>query len=192
MLNPTPFSSKLPVSGLILAGGAGRRMGGADKGWVPWQNAPLITHAIRILEQDCSEVLISANRHLDAYNALGYSVINDPCTSYEGPLMGLCTGLAAAKQDWVLSIPVDSPLLPHDLVRQMWEAKKEADLVVVSSGPHLYAVIVLCHRRLLPHLQNYLDQGERRAQGWFQDLNFTTLPLNEALLHNCNTPEDLS
>ncbi|TQN51071.1 Molybdenum cofactor guanylyltransferase [Acidithiobacillus thiooxidans ATCC 19377] len=182
----------LPITGLILAGGAGRRMGGVDKGWVLWRNAPLITHAIQILQADSAEILISANRQLEDYRALGYPVISDSCATFEGPLMGLNAGLAAAGQDWVASIPVDSPLLPHDLLRQMWQVKMDKDLVVVRSDQRWHAVLVLCHRRLLPHLQAYLDQGGRRVQDWFRDLDYATLHLDEAVLHNCNAPEDLS
>ncbi|WP_414039509.1 molybdenum cofactor guanylyltransferase MobA [Acidithiobacillus sp. M4-SHS-6] len=186
------ISPSLPVSGLILAGGAGRRMGGVDKGWVHWQERPLILHAIQILQGNSAEMLISANRHLDQYRALGHRVITDTNSHFEGPLMGLSAGLAAAREDWVASIPVDSPLLPHDLLHQMWQAKMDKDLVVVRSDTGLHAVIVLCHRRLLPHLQTYLEQGGRKAQDWFRDLEYATLHLDEALLCNCNTPEDLT
>lgn len=187
-----PTSLPLPITGLILAGGAGRRMGGVDKGWVLWQKAPLISHAIQIVQADSAEILISANRQLEQYQALGYPVISDSCATFEGPLMGLSAGLAAAGQDWVASIPVDSPLLPHDLLRQMWQAKMDKDLVVVRSDQRWHAVLVLCHRRLLSRLQAYLDQGGRRVQDWFRDLDYATLHLDEAVLRNCNTPEDLS
>ncbi|MFA7496836.1 MAG: molybdenum cofactor guanylyltransferase MobA [Acidithiobacillus sp.] len=188
--NPLPLNP-LPVSGIILAGGAGRRMGGIDKGWLIWQDAPLITQAISVLQQDCQEIFISANRHLEDYRALGYPVITDQQSGYEGPLMGLQAGLAAATQEWVASIPVDSPLLPHDIVRQMWAAKGPSDLVVVRSADHWHAVILLCRRTLSAHLQQYLDSGERRARGWFQGLNFTTLDLDETCLRNANKPGDL-
>ncbi|MBU2739349.1 molybdenum cofactor guanylyltransferase MobA [Acidithiobacillus concretivorus] len=187
-----PAFFPLPITGLILAGGAGRRMGGVDKGWVLWHKVPLINHAIQILQADSAEILISANRQLEDYRALGYPVISDPCTTFEGPLMGLSAGLAAAGQDWVASIPVDSPLLPHDLLRQMWQAKTDKDLVVVRSDQRWHAVLVLCHRRLLPRLQAYLDQGGRRVQDWFRDLDYATLYLDEAVLRNCNAPGDLS
>lgn len=191
MCKQQSISSSLPVTGLILAGGAGRRMGGVDKGWVHWRGSTLIKQAIHIIQTDSTEILISANRHLDQYRALGYPVITDANNGFEGPLMGLSAGLAAAREDWVASIPVDSPLLPPDLLRQLWQAKMDKDLVVVRSDTGLHAVVILCHRRLLPHLQHYLDQGGRKAQEWFQDMDYATLHLDEVLLRNCNSPEDL-
>ncbi len=183
---------RLPVTGIILAGGAGRRMGGADKGWLDWQGKPLIEEAIAILHGDCTDIVISANRNLERYAQWGYPLVSDPLADFQGPLMGLAAGMRAATQDWVASIPVDSPYLPQDIVRRMWQTKGGHDLVVVRSAGHWHAVICLCRRALLPQLQRYLDGGGRRAQGWFQDLSFADLTLPADLLRNCNHPEDMT
>ena len=182
----------LPVTGIILAGGAGRRMGGADKGWLDWQGKPLIEQAIAILHGDCTDIVISANRNMDRYAQWGYRVVSDLQADFQGPLMGLAAGMHAATQAWVASIPVDSPCLPQDIVRRMWRAKGGHDLVVVRSADHWHAVICLCRRDLLVDLQRYLDGGGRRAQGWFRDLSFAGLTLPADLLRNYNRPEDMT
>lgn len=183
---------RLPVTGIILAGGVGRRLGGADKGWLDWQGKPLIERAIAILHGDCTDIVVSANRNLDRYAQWGHPVISDLTAGFQGPLMGLAAGMHAATQAWVASIPVDSPCLPQDIVRRMWQAKGGHDLVVVRSADHWHAVICLCRCDLLPQLQRYLDGGGRRAQGWFQDLSFAGLTLPADLLRNCNHPEDMT
>ena len=182
----------LPITGILLAGGAGRRMGGADKGWLNWRGTPLIAQALTILRDDCAEIIISANRNLDRYAQWGYRVVSDPAKGFQGPLMGLAAGMAAASQPWVASIPVDSPRLPHDLVRRMWQAKEGRDLLVVRGAERWHAVICLCRRELWPHLQDYLDNGGRRAQDWFQDLPYASLTLSAEALYNCNHPEDMT
>ncbi len=183
---------RLPVTGIILAGGAGRRMGGADKGWLDWQGKPLIERAIAILHGDCTDIVISANRNMDRYAQWGHPVVSDLTADFQGPLMGLAAGMHAATQAWVASIPVDSPCLPQDIVRRMWQAKGGHDLVVVRSADHWHAVICLCRRALLPQLQRYLDGDGRQAQGWFQSLSLAGLTLPADLLRNCNHPEDMT
>ena len=183
---------RLPVTGIILAGGAGRRMGGADKGWLDWQGKPLIERAIAILHGDCTDIVISANRNMDRYAQWGHPVVSDLTADFQGPLMGLAAGMHAATQAWVASIPVDSPCLPQDIVRRMWQAKGGHDLVVVRSADHWHAVICLCRRALLPQLQRYLDGDGRPAQGWFQSLSLAGLTLPADLLRNCNHPEDMT
>ncbi len=190
--NARNAQQRLPVTGIILAGGAGHRMGGADKGWLDWQGKPLIERAIAILHGDCTDIVISANRNMDRYAQWGHRVVSDLTADFQGPLMGLAAGMHAATQAWVASIPVDSPYLPQDIVRRMWQAKGGHDLVVVRSVEHWHAVICLCRCDLLPQLQRYLDGGGRRAQGWFQDLSFTGLTLPADLLRNCNHPEDMT
>ena len=190
--NARNAQQQLPVTGIILAGGAGRRMGGADKGWLNWQGNPLIKRAIAILHGDCTDIAISANRNLERYAQWGYPVVSDLTADFQGPLMGLAAGMHAATQAWVASIPVDGPYLPQDIVRRMWQAKGGHDLVVVRSAKHWHAVICLCRCDLLPQLQRYLDGGGRRAQGWFQDIPFAALTLSADLLRNCNHPEDMT
>lgn len=183
--------SFLPITGVVLAGGAGHRMGGMDKGWVEWAGEPLIIHALRRCA-GLSEVLISANRSLKRYHALGYPVVVDETADFGGPLRGLHQALRVAHQPWVATIPVDSPLLPLDIVAQLWAARGAASVIVARSVRGPEAVISLCARHTLQALEDYLATGGRKAQEWFGQLPHTWLELPVDVFKNCNTVADLT
>ena len=107
------------ITGLLLAGGRGMRMGGADKGLQLLHDEPLAAHVLKRLAPQTGALLISANRHPEAYSALGApfgaTVVADTLAGFPGPLAGLLTGLRAAGTAYVLSAPCDSPWLPDDL-----------------------------------------------------------------------------
>ncbi|MBV8629034.1 MAG: molybdenum cofactor guanylyltransferase, partial [Paraburkholderia sp.] len=107
------------VTGLVLAGGRATRMGGVDKGLQQLHGEPLALHVLKRLAPQCGAVLISANRHADRYAELGApfgaTVIADTLPDFPGPLAGLLAGLRAAKTEFVLSAPCDTPNLPVDL-----------------------------------------------------------------------------
>ena len=107
------------ISAGILAGGEGRRLGGVDKGWVEVDGRPLIEHTIARLKSQCGRILISANRSLARYRALGYGVYADDEDDYRGPLAGIASILRAASTPYVLIVPVDTPYLPCDLAARL-------------------------------------------------------------------------
>ncbi|MHB1565853.1 MAG: molybdenum cofactor guanylyltransferase MobA [Acidiferrobacter sp.] len=178
------------ISGAVLAGGAGRRMGGVDKGFVTWRGEPLIIHALRLVA-GLPEVLISANRSLERYRALAPTVIVDDTPHFAGPLSGLRQILRCAHQPWVAVVPVDSPRLPADLVARLWAARAAAQVVIGRSPHGPEPVICLCQRAVLPTLEAYVAAGGTRAQDWFQPLAHTWLDLTKAEVANCNDPADL-
>lgn len=110
------------ITGLILAGGRGQRMGGRDKGLQPFQGEPLAAHVLRRLQPQVGRVLISANRHADAYAALGAPVIGDTLADFPGPLAGMLAGLQAIETDYLLTVPCDSPYLADDLAVRLADA----------------------------------------------------------------------
>ena len=189
---PATHHTPLPLSALILAGGAGRRMQGQDKGWLLWQGAPLVEHALNRLRDQAREILISANRNQADYRALGCRVLEDDIPGYPGPLQGLRQGLRHAREDWLFTQPVDSPLLPDDVVERLWDARDGVPLVLARSpsGPH--PLVGLCRRDLLPLLEAYLARGERRVQGWYADIPHTWVDFTESQMFNCNHPQDLT
>ncbi|MEL5849183.1 MAG: molybdenum cofactor guanylyltransferase MobA [Candidatus Igneacidithiobacillus chanchocoensis] len=181
----------LPVTGLLLAGGAGRRMGGEDKGWIEYRGTALATHALRPLERYAREILISANRNHERYAALGYPVVADAETGFAGPLQGILAGLAAAHFDWLAVVPVDAPHLPDDLLWQLWQLRRGVPLVVARDEHDIIPVIALLHRRLLSLLQRFVTSGQRRAGDFFATIPQQQLRLRAEELRNCNTPADL-
>jgi molybdenum cofactor guanylyltransferase len=186
----------MKVTGIILAGGMGRRMGGVDKGLVALQDQPMVSRVIARFAPQVDELLINANRNLDEYARYGYRVIPDTMTGYAGPLAGLQRGLAEAQNDLVATVPCDSPYLPADLVMRLKTAllAQNADLAVAVTLGQSQPVFCLCYRTLLPHLTNFLDNGGRKIDAWYATLSVAKVPFDdeaEAFM-NINTPQELS
>ncbi|WP_304525442.1 molybdenum cofactor guanylyltransferase MobA [Halomonas sp. I5-271120] len=180
------------VTGLILAGGQGRRMGGRDKGLEPFGSARLIEHARRCLDGRVAEVLINANRHLDEYRALGSRVVCDREGGYQGPLMGIWSGLEAAETPWVVVVPCDSPALPDDLVERLIAAIGEADIAVAHDGERDHPVVALIRRDLAEDLGDALREGERKIDRWYARHTWTRADFSDcpAAFANLNTEDD--
>ncbi|WP_028304341.1 molybdenum cofactor guanylyltransferase MobA [Oceanospirillum maris] len=183
------------VTAVVLAGGQGQRMGGVDKGWVYFDGRPMIHHVLEHIAPQVDTVLINANRSIDAYQALGYSVIEDLEQGFHGPLMGMLTGLTHAKTDWVLFTPCDTPLLPKDMVEKLYAATQAegAVIAVAHDGERLQPVISMVKRSLLPSLQTWLSDGKRKIDRWYMQhamvvVTFDTL---SEVFVNLNTQEDI-
>lgn len=187
---PTPA-----VSAIILAGGAGRRMGGQDKGLIVLNGQALVTHVIQRIAPQVNEILISANRNLPDYQVLGYTVLSDASPDLQGPLAGLLSGLRAARYEWVLSVPCDTPQLPQDLVRQLFAPllAGAADISVAQAGERRHPVVMLCRRDLAADLQTSLDAGIRSVHAWQARHRTLAVPFNDAAAFtNLNQPDDLN
>jgi molybdenum cofactor guanylyltransferase len=182
------------ITGVILAGGKGRRMGGLDKGLVEYQQKPLVVHVIERLEPQVGSLLINANRNADKYQSYGFPVIADQLADYQGPLAGFSAAMIAAKTDYVLTVPCDGPLLPTDLVSRLVKAmdRQNAEISVAHDGQRLQSVYALIKRDLLPSLQTCIQTGQRRVDAWYASQaialsDFSDTP--ESFL-NINFPED--
>ncbi|MFP2769905.1 molybdenum cofactor guanylyltransferase MobA [Oceanisphaera sp. KMM 10153] len=156
------------ITAVILAGGEGRRMQGADKGLLELWGKPLVVHLLERLGPQVGKVLINANRNLEHYRQLA-PVVPDSNGDYAGPLAGFEAGLSHAPSEWVLFVPCDSPLVPADLARRMCAAIRHHDqIAVVDDGTRLHSATALVHQSLLPSLHNYLDGGDRKLQLWYE------------------------
>ncbi|MDY7115224.1 molybdenum cofactor guanylyltransferase MobA [Halomonas sp. SSL-5] len=155
------------LTGLILAGGQGRRMGGVDKGLVPFAGRPLVAHVRERLEGKVAELLVNANRSLDAYGEFADRVIEDAEAGYQGPLMGIYSGLRAARTPWLLVVPCDTPALPDDLVARLMAGIGEADIAVAGDGERLHPVVALIRTDLADDLAAALAAGERKIDRWY-------------------------
>lgn len=183
------------VTGVVLAGGMARRMGGADKGWVDLEGKPLIHHALTVMEPEVTQVLVNANRSLDAYKALGFPVITDIQGDYQGPLMGMATGLKHAITPWVAFIPCDSPRLPINTVSRLISAQKQSghSIVVASDGKRLQPVVALIKRDLFDDLLVALELGERKVERWFAQVGYAEADFSDCVdaFVNVNRQDDL-
>jgi molybdopterin-guanine dinucleotide biosynthesis protein A len=189
---------KTNITGLILAGGRGTRMGNVDKGLQAFRGMPMVKHVLMRLEPQVDRMIINANRNLSTYADFGIPVWSDEITGYAGPLAGLQTGLHHCETPYLVTVPCDTPFLPPDLVAQLSDAlaMQQADLAIAVTGaggsyqPH--PVFCLLKASLLPHLEKFLQTGQRKVDAWYATLKVAKVHFdNEAAFRNINTQEEL-
>ena len=181
------------ITGIVLAGGQGRRMGGVDKGLQVLSGQPMIAHVIARLAPQVYDIVINANQNREAYAAFGHPVVPDAIEGYAGPLAGLHAGLQAATQALVVTAPCDSPFLPEDLVARLAAALGENDLAVAKTGAQAHPVFALVRRTLLGHLAAYLAGGGRKIDAWYASLKVVEVAFDDEAdaFSNINTREEL-
>jgi len=188
-------NAREPISGIVLAGGQGRRMGGVDKGLQLLRGKPMVQHVIERFAPQVNELLINANQNIEQYQALGYRVIPDAIGGFAGPLAGLHRGLSETTHPLVVTAPCDSPFLPLDLVAQLKAAldANKADLAVAKTGDQPHPVFSLCRKSVLPDLTAFLESGGRKIDLWYSQLKvIEVLFADEAAFRNINTREELA
>ena len=187
------------ITGLILAGGRAQRMGGIDKGLIPFHQKPLIETTIQRLKTQVGPILINANRNITKYAVYGYPVIMDETPDFSGPLAGFLMGLKNCKTPYLLTTPCDSPLFPEDLATKLTSELEQTnlDLVYASSKEadgKVWAQPVFCLMRanLQDSLISFLDKGDLKIDRWFKELKSGTVIFDNAqAFANANTPEEL-
>ena len=186
-------TDRLKITGIVLAGGQGRRMGGVDKGLQLLNGRPMIAHVIERLAPQVEDIVINANQNREAYAAFGHPVVPDAIEGYAGPLAGLHAGLQAATQPLVVTAPCDSPFLPADLVARLASALGDNDLAVAKTGAQAHQVFALVRRTLLAHLAAYLAGGGRKIDAWYASLNVVEVAFDDEAdaFSNINTREEL-
>ncbi len=194
--NTIPRAAAERITGVLLAGGQGNRMGGVDKGLVPLAGRPMAAHVLARLAPQVDEVIINANQNADAWAAFGYPVFGDEIGGYAGPLAGLHAALSRAKYALVATAPCDSPFLPDDLVARLAAALHAAgaDLAVARTFDQPQPVFCLCRRELAAHLGDFLAAGGRKIDRWYSSLKVEEVPFDddEAAFRNINTREELA
>jgi molybdopterin-guanine dinucleotide biosynthesis protein A len=168
---PTPYPRD-SITGLVLAGGLGRRMGGEDKGLVPLAGRPLVAHVLEALQPQVGTIVVNANRNHELYAAFGYPVIADAVGGFLGPLAGVFTALQRCTTEFLVTAPCDAPLIAADLVARLYAACAGvgADLAVASDGERQQPVFLLLRATLAPSLEAYLAGGGRKIDAWFGQL----------------------
>ncbi len=182
------------VTGIVLAGGQGRRMGGVDKGLQLLHGKPMVAAVIARLAPQVAEILINANQNLEAYARFGHRVVPDAIGGFAGPLAGLHAGLGAASHELAVTVPCDSPFLPPDLVSRLRSALARNDLAVAKTGDQPHPVFSLVRVSVLAHLSRFLAAGGRKIDAWYSTLAVVEVPFDDEAdaFRNINTREELS
>ena len=202
MARAHPALDATAITGLVLAGGQGRRMGGIDKGLQTYQGVPLAWHAARRLAPQVHTVMLNANRHLDVYAQWGLPVWPDEQADFAGPLAGLAAGLSHCTTPYLMSVPCDSPLFPNDLVARLTQAlvAQDACIAMVRSPDSEHPdgarrdqpVFALLRADLGASLARYNAEGGRKMTPWFAQHRCAVVEFDDArAFANANTLDEL-
>jgi molybdopterin-guanine dinucleotide biosynthesis protein A len=189
------MSAGIAITGVILAGGQGRRMGSVDKGLRELRGKPMVEWVIERFRPQVDEVLINANQNLDVYARFGHRVIPDTIGGFAGPLAGLQRGLSEASHPLVATSPCDTPFLPADLVTRLHAALRanDAQLAVARTGDQPHPVFCICRRDVLVHLTAFLQTGGRKIDAWYATLKVVEVAFDDqaGAFSNINTQAEL-
>jgi len=170
------------ITGVVLAGGRGARMGGADKGLAIFQGRALVVHVLERLQPQVADILICANRNQDRYRALGHRVVEDDRERfglYAGPLVGMLAGLRHSRLPWVAFVPCDAPALPEGLVAALARASQGARPALASCDGQPQPVFCLLPTTLEEQLAATLARGERRPREFLRAVDAVEVAFEE-------------
>jgi molybdopterin-guanine dinucleotide biosynthesis protein A, proteobacterial len=189
---------KQQITGIVLSGGRGSRMGGVDKGLQNHKGVPLAMHALLRLQPQVGEMMINANRNLGAYESMGVPVWPDAEADFSGPLAGVLVGLERCETAYLVIVPCDTPNFPLDLVERLTEAldAQQADIAMAATreGGEVIAQPVFCLLKatLLESLVKYLQGGQRKIDRWTALHRVATVMFDDAsAFDNANTVDEL-
>lgn len=182
------------ITGVILAGGLARRMGGQDKGLIELAGRPMAAWILDRLAPQVHGVIINANRNLQDYGRLGVPVVPDTLPDFSGPLAGMAAALACADTPWIVTVPCDGPFVPSDLVDRLVRARDEqqAELAVAHDGERLQPVFALIPATLRTSLEAFLAEGGRKIDAWYARHRMARADFSDRrdTFVNVNTPEE--
>ena len=183
----------MTVTGIVLAGGKGSRMGGVDKGLQPLRGKPMVEWVLARFAPQVAEIVINANQNVPTYEKYGHRVVSDQIGGFAGPLAGLHAGLNAAKHPLVVTVPCDSPFLPEDLVGRLRGSMKDHDLAVAKTGDQAHPVFALMKREVRESLEAFLASGGRKIDAWYAALKVVEVPFDDEAdaFRNINTMDEL-
>lgn len=192
-LNTTTLND---ITGVILAGGRAKRMGGQDKGLLSVNGQMMIELIIDRLTPQVGEIFINANRNLEQYKKYNHPVISDnSLTDFHGPLAGMLSALKNCNNKYILTIPCDSPFFPLDLSNRLLSAliQADAEISVVHDGQRMQPVFALIKTELADSMQDFLDNGDRKIALFYQQHHTVLTDLSDFtdIGLNINTPEEL-
>lgn len=186
------------ITGLILAGGRGSRMGGVDKGLQNHHGVPLALHALLRLQPQVGELMVNANRNIGAYEAFGVPVWPDASADFPGPLAGLLAGLERCETPYLVSVPCDTPHFPDDLVARLAAGlvAQDAEIAMAATREEgqqrLQPVFCLLRTELMESLVAFMQAGERKIDRWTAKHRMAIVEFDDAAaFFNANTLAEL-
>lgn len=181
----------MSITGIILCGGPGARIDGADKPLLRWRNATLIEHLAGRLSSQVDTIVISANRNAATYAQFG-KVVRDDLADYQGPLSGVAACLPHCAGELAFVCPGDAPLLPDDLVARLHLGLGQSAVAVAHDGARRQNLHMLLRRSLIDELTRYLRSGARSVHGWLRGMDVADIDCSQYAdaFRNFNAPED--
>lgn len=196
---PAGHTLRDDITGVVLAGGRARRMGGEDKGLISVGGQAMVVHALKGLAPQVGTMLINANRNREHYTRLGAEfgrceVVADTDDSFAGPLAGMASAMQRAQTRYILTVPCDSPLLAPDLAERLLDAllAEDAEIGVAHDGTRMQPVFALLDCGLRASIENYLKSGGRKIDAWYAGRRVANAGFEDhpEMFLNINTPED--
>jgi molybdenum cofactor guanylyltransferase len=182
------------ISGLVLAGGMGRRMESRDKGLVEFRGKAMVAHVVERFGPQVTSIIINANRNVETYAAMGFPVIGDEVSGFAGPLAGLHAGMRVCTTPLIATAPCDSPFLPLDLIARLHQAMstENAEIAMAFNAGYAQPVFALYQIILLDSLEAFLKSGERKIDVWTAKHRIANVVFDDAsAFANINTIEEL-
>ncbi len=180
---------------LILAGGRGQRMQGTDKGLMLWRGQPMIEHIIAALGITGDQLIISANRHLQAYQRYSERVVTDTLDNYQGPLVGILSAMQICQTSNIICVPCDSPRPPAKLLETLWQCREQAgcNAAVCHDGERIQPLFNLLSIECKVQLEQYLASGQRKVESFMLSLEpaICDFSRQQPAFRNFNRPEDM-
>ncbi len=160
------------VTALILAGGAGSRVEGRDKGLIHWQGRPLVSQVIQRLQGQAETLLISCNRNIDEYRSFNLPVIEDQRDGFQGPLAGIEASRKFVHSPYLAVIACDTPLIPLDLVTRLTaplqaSGKSGPYIAIAHDGKREQYLCAVIRVDCLPSISSFLQDGHRAVKHWY-------------------------
>ncbi len=184
------------ITGMVLAGGRARRMGGDDKGLIQFAGKPLISYALSALSPVVDQVLVNANRNLDVYASFGHAVVSDQTSDFDGPLAGILSGMEYCDSQYLMTVPCDCPLITQQSLERLVSATQGSDsnCFVASDGERLHPVFLLLECDLAESLGSYLQHGHRKIDVWLYQHRLCEVDFSDQpqIFQNINTPDELA
>ena len=171
-------NNAINFSCIILAGGEGKRAQGMDKGLVLYNDRPLIEHVIDAIKNQVDDIVISANRNIEAYDQYTGKVITDSSNNYQGPLAGIAASLPYCKHELVLVVACDMPGLPANLVERLaTDIQNKSICIAIVDGHHQLAMII--KKDLLESIRQRLNNDQLKLIQWVESVAYNTVDFDD-------------